>query len=85
MSIYILINFIFTGIILLILKLSTVFGKLYATSYSHVDNGHSVLNRIPLQPIHVHLYGSEHAQSVYSMVDTILPRPSLDKSYYYRG
>lgn len=83
----------YTGTILLVLKLSAIFGKLYA---SWPQGGHSSGGWAPPpQPVHVHVHNSggggggsgwspPHVQPAYGGWDTAASGPP-DEHYYYKG
>ncbi|XP_008211139.1 uncharacterized protein LOC103316907 [Nasonia vitripennis] len=80
------------GLILLILKLSTIFGKIYSwhsQSYGH----HSHAAWTPPQPVHVHVHnnggydthGHGQAQAYSGWEPAVAGPPPSDESYYYKG
>ncbi|XP_014204716.1 uncharacterized protein LOC106636737 [Copidosoma floridanum] len=73
------------GIILLVLKLSTILGKLFAGLHGQEGYGHSSVSCMQPQFVHVHLHNS--GLPVYSGWETASfgDRSPPDDSYYHRG
>lgn len=79
-----------TGVILLILKLSVIFGKIYA-SVNTQNHGYHGSFPGPPQAVHLHVHnngapvgGGHHQNLPYNAWESG-PSPPNDDNYYYKG